>query len=419
MLQSDFPNTSALDAVLSRSGTNPLHVRILVGNDDYEDPHIRDSMARLRAHSSRWRSLETTLENDAAELTFDILHDSYPLLDRLDIFVERSFSYTSPDLQKIRSSQYPILRTVSLQDSLVFEMDLPWAQLTTLIITKDFSGGLMSYNKALRQCPALQTLQVGFLSHLELLGLRQDESPLVTLPALKNLDTAFEFPFKHLIVPRLEEAHLGVDNPTRDDQEALDGALISFQKLVLRSECALTLTSINLENIRVRGELLDLLALTQNLATLKIRAIMTLPDGEPNHEGMRTIMALFSLLQVPPDRPYLPKLRHLSIDVSKHVHWPYFPSLKKHGNLAKVLQSRWNVANDSGVEKLRTFRVGIFGQCFDDEDSGSRASPLQLDRETEEALQVLMDDGMKISISVGIKLARYGADYTRVDFGNM
>ncbi|KAF9026762.1 hypothetical protein BDZ89DRAFT_1134643 [Hymenopellis radicata] len=224
----------------------------------------------------------------------------------------------------------------------------------------------------------------------------------------------------HIVVPQLEEARLGVDYPGDYNEGVLDSTIPPFYKLVLRSNCALTITSLRLRKIPVSEDLIALLSLTQNLATLEIRARMSHLNfgGTPDAAGMKTIMTLVSMLQVT-NPPFLPKLRHLSINLSKHLDRRYFPYLEKQDKLVKALQSRWNVGSGSGVEKLRMFRFGIFAQRLDDKDSAPSDSPLELDPETEEALQVLMNDGMKISIRVYSKFARHDAEHVRVNFGNM
>ncbi|KAF9018410.1 hypothetical protein BDZ89DRAFT_1140019 [Hymenopellis radicata] len=278
-------------------------------------------------------------------------------------------------------------------------MDLPWAQLTTLIITENFKGDLIS------STPPRDIRPRGALS-------------VVPLRALKSLDTASNAVINHLMVPRLEEARLGVDYPGDYDEGFLDSTIPSFYKLVLRSNCALTITSLRLRKIPVSDDLITLLSLTKNLATLEIRAKMSHFDTTPDAVSMKTIMTLVSMLQVT-NPPFLPKLRHLSINLSKHLERRYFPYLEKQDELVKALQSRWNVGSGSGVEMLRTFRLGIFAQRLDDKDSAPSDSPLELDPETEEALQVLMNDGMKISIRVYSKFARHDAEHVRVNFGNM
>ncbi|KAF8869361.1 hypothetical protein CPB85DRAFT_1447055 [Mucidula mucida] len=131
-------------------------------------------------------------------------------------------------------------------------------------------------------------------------------------------------------------------------------------------------------------------------------------------------MTLLSKLQVTvTDVPFLPKLCHLSINLSKHMERRYFPYLEKQDELVRALQSRWHVASDSGVEKLRTFRFGISAQRLDDKNSAPSDSPFELYPETEEALQVLINDGMKISIRVYSTFARHDVDHVRVNFGSI
>ncbi|KAF9004422.1 hypothetical protein BDZ89DRAFT_1080587 [Hymenopellis radicata] len=137
-------------------------------------------------------------------------------------------------------------------------------------------------------------------------------------------------------------------------------------------------------------------------------------------------MTLLYMLKVTAsDEPFLPKLRHLSINLSKHLEMRYFPYLQHQDTLVSALQSRWNVESGSGVENLRTFRFGIFAQCLDDKKLSCRAlccdSPLKtwLYSSTEKVLQDLMDDGMKISIRVYSKFARHDAKHVRLNFGNM
>ncbi|KAF9018411.1 hypothetical protein BDZ89DRAFT_350718 [Hymenopellis radicata] len=78
VLRPTFPPTSTLDAILHRSGTHPINIRVLVGDNHYDDPHVRDLIAPIRAHSSRWRSLRATLPYFATDFTLDILQGSYP-----------------------------------------------------------------------------------------------------------------------------------------------------------------------------------------------------------------------------------------------------------------------------------------------------------------------------------------------------
>ncbi|KAF9026708.1 hypothetical protein BDZ89DRAFT_1067371 [Hymenopellis radicata] len=409
--------------MLHRSGTRPLTVRIYEYGNHVNDRHVRDFLERIRAQSWRWRALQINVPYTGFKDTLEILRGSYPLLDRLDIELSSYSSAPATEFQRTGFSQYPNLKTVVLQNPLILEMDFPWAQITTLIITECFKGDLMSYSKAFRQCPSLQTLQVDFSARHPTL---EDVSLVVPLLALKSLNTASNTVINLLEVPQLEDARLGVDYPRNHDEGVLNGTLPSFYKLVLRSKCALTITSIHLRKIRVTEDLLALLLLTTNLATLEIRAKMSHFDGTSDPVGRKTIMTLLSMLEVT-DQPFLPKLRHISINLSKHLEMRYFPYLPNQYTLVNVLQSRWNVESGSGVEKLRTFRFGIFAQCLDDKKSSLARctfrsdSPLetQLYPNTEEALQHLMDDGMKISIRVYSKFARHDAKHVRLNFGNM
>ncbi|KAF9026742.1 hypothetical protein BDZ89DRAFT_1134623 [Hymenopellis radicata] len=145
---------------------------------------------------------------------------------------------------------------------------------------------------------------------------------------------------------------------------------------------------------------------------------MSHPDATNDTLGMKTIMSFLSLLHVQSsaDLPFLPKLCHLSIGLSKHLDRIYFPYLERHDDLVKALQSRWNAGRFAGVERLQTFRFGIYAQLLDDKEAAPDASPLELSPEIEQALQVLVNDGMKISIHVYSKFARYDADHLRVNF---
>ncbi len=309
-------------------------------------------------------------------LDFGHLRGSFPRLDRLDIHVRFP-------VQTVGFVQSPNLRTLVVRHIAILEMELPWAQITTLIIARDIDRDLMSYIHALRQCPSLQTLQVEFCYPQDQLFAIEDKSFMVPLLTLRRLDIAIDHLMDHLMVPQLEELHLEVDQPSSYEAGKLSGIIHSLHKLVWRS-CALTITSLQLKKIPLSEELIAVLSLTTNLATLDIRAKMSRRDGIHDTVGEKTIMSLLAKLHVQStDPPFLPKLCHLSIGLSKHLNRVHFPYLREQDDLVKTLQSRWNEGRPAGVERLRTFRFGIYAQWLDEKHKkGDFYLPIELHLET-------------------------------------
>ncbi|KAF8997545.1 hypothetical protein BDZ89DRAFT_1122371 [Hymenopellis radicata] len=204
-LRRTSPAIPALDAMLHRSGTRPLTVR-LVTLTYSDDLNVLDFFGRIRAQSWRWRSLE--IDYSAALATAET-----------NIHVEIYLPSPLSEFQKTGFSQYPNLRTLVLRHTSIMELDLPWPQITTLIITEAFRGDLMSYIRALRSVRLCRYFRsISLLISDDLPAIR-GQSFMVPLLALKRLDLAVGHVINHLILPQLEEVRLGVDHPADYDIE--------------------------------------------------------------------------------------------------------------------------------------------------------------------------------------------------------
>ncbi|KAF9020803.1 hypothetical protein BDZ89DRAFT_1072026 [Hymenopellis radicata] len=404
----------SVGAALARSGTFPLCIEMASFKRGHESA-VQAFLERVSTQSFRWRTLKLWIGWNFFGTAFNLLRRPYPLVDRLDVDIQNAEGVSVP---QTGFSQYPSLRTIVLHDCRMITTDLPWAQITTLLISPTFvqwTRDCTSYYQVLRHCPSLQTLVTA--SELTPLLLMPDPTSTMTLKDLKCLETSFEFILDHLCLPRLEVARLstGRDQRQRDSDE-LKSMVASFEKLLRRSMCPSRLHSLYIKKIPITEELLSLLSLTQNLVTLNIRAKMVhttdLPEGDP--EAMQTITSLVDMLEVKhgEDPSFLPQLQHISISLSRHLDKYSFRYLGNQERLVRTLQSRWNVGNHPGLERLKTFEYRILAHYI---NATSFSFP-RLTSETEAALRLLEDEGMRISIRVRSKLVKSDKLYV-LDFG--
>ncbi|KAF9020794.1 hypothetical protein BDZ89DRAFT_1138438 [Hymenopellis radicata] len=157
-----------------------------------------------------------------------------------------------------------------------------------------------------------------------------------------------------------------------------------------------------------------------NLVTLNIRAKLayatTRDEPQPQREVTEIIRSLVDMLEVKygEDPSFLPQLQHISITLSRHIDKYKFPYLTDQDDLVRTLQSRWHVESHLGLARLKTFKYWISARDL----QHIPTSDCTLRPQSRDALQLLEDDGMVISIRVRSKLVRPDIPYLRVDFGH-
>ncbi|KAJ7872344.1 hypothetical protein B0H14DRAFT_186583 [Mycena olivaceomarginata] len=192
------PASDLVSTVLSRSGPCPLSI---CAADERELGGIHHFLL----HCARWEYL--TLHLDAApELVFPTIGGSVPLLRHLDIWL-----WNDMDRPIVSLREAPLLRSAILNDHAAVNIVLPWAQLTSLTLTRMW----------LHEC--IPILQKTFdLVHCELelywfYGPSPSPGAEVTLPSLESLALTDPDPeahplpssyLQHFIIPALRSLQI-------------------------------------------------------------------------------------------------------------------------------------------------------------------------------------------------------------------
>ncbi|KAJ7213730.1 hypothetical protein B0H12DRAFT_370592 [Mycena haematopus] len=154
---------------LKRSRSCPLSIELDARRDGLDLMKVLTSVA---AHRTRLEHLKLVLYPDG----LPFLERSMPLLRHLDLDLRNDFSYA---FTPVSFCEFPLLRSVRLNDTATSWVTLPWAQLTSIAL----------YQMTIPECvPILQ--QTSNLTHCELdLGYSKsfNHDIVIALPCLQSL----------------------------------------------------------------------------------------------------------------------------------------------------------------------------------------------------------------------------------------
>jgi hypothetical protein len=294
-------------------------------------------------------------------------HHSFPLLRKisLDIHDKRTYRDQLPEAVIVQNS--PFLREVHISTLPEVKFDIPWNQLTTLVI---------SYNVELMNCVSLLR-DIPRLAHLVAHTAPTATTPItvaspLTLNHLESLTSSISL-LEHLTLPRLERLTV---------KELVAGQQTTFEPFISRSACV-NLIYFSPHMIRVPARtLLACLRVTPSVEELELRWGGPQP-GE-----------LFGLLQ---KESILPRLTNLQF------HGPRM-SVGDYSNLLATVRTRrapFAPAFDRTVLDSLTLELGLYSNHLYE----PRTSTLF-------QLQAFAADGMRIKLTMSGK----SSSSTRVVF---
>ncbi|THU82814.1 hypothetical protein K435DRAFT_441382 [Dendrothele bispora CBS 962.96] len=363
-----------LDLVLWRVGANVRH-----GVDRHA---ILDGMLRPASH--RWRSLVLrdcrngeTLWSQITDLT----SLEYLRVTIEDLMLALDASPALRQTPRLRSLQLSLESRSEVPISTAPLQAFPWAQLITLKLTSMDSP---RYFNVLRGCVHLTKLEL--IMYTYDYSLSHDDPPsddgtdVVTLDHLNDLkfgteDFGYELRpllvegFSRMTTPALKHLTISCSKPDMEwssDPECIDHKsytcwpLDVFSKFAQRSGC--TLTSLCIDSPITASECLSLLRIFPDLRELDIREPFSSPRGpdfpwktitDDFLKGLRTTHTTDSLFKDRTTIPWVPRLLHLSLHVTKPTFRP--------GTLNEMVRSRWipdpAFSSEIGVACLRSIKL--------------------------------------------------------------
>ncbi|KAJ7263706.1 hypothetical protein C8J57DRAFT_418438 [Mycena rebaudengoi] len=317
----DDSSVEILKLWLLRAGSLPLDYSFHCGNPSQASSVIEISIL----HSHRWQNVSFKLPI-ACFSTLDMRHHSFPILRKisLDIHDKRSYRDQLPDAVIVQNS--PSLREVHISTFPEVKFDIPWNQLTTLVIS--YNVQLMDCISTLRDIPGL----VHLVAHIAPTTTTPIPiaSPL-TLNHLESLTSSISL-LEHLTLPRLERLTV---------KEFVTGQQTTFQPFISRSACVnLIYLSLHMTPVPARA-LLACLRVTPSVEELELRWGGPQP-GE-----------LFTLLQ---KESILPRLTSLRFHGARMFVGDY-------SNLLATLRARrapFEPASDRTVLDSLTLELGLY-----------------------------------------------------------
>ncbi|KAJ7486631.1 hypothetical protein FB451DRAFT_1227677 [Mycena latifolia] len=182
---------------LDRSGVLPLSVSVVLSRTWTREDDALPLLTGLMSVSRRWQHMQFYLWSHRALRAFKNLRpDDVPMLQSLTMHgSDQRSSWGMPNLDEdpdpMESYEFlsflntPNLRNVSIPGGRdMHTLPLSWAHLRSLAI--DRTQGSISYNAAcaiLRQCPALETCELG----LRFIDPAADNATTISLPRLRHL----------------------------------------------------------------------------------------------------------------------------------------------------------------------------------------------------------------------------------------
>ncbi|KAJ7280368.1 hypothetical protein C8J57DRAFT_1220843 [Mycena rebaudengoi] len=201
-----------IDAWLSRSGACPLELDIFVGSQNIE-PADPEQLFKKHSHHLQ------TVRIAAPQTLIPLLLDGAPLLHDLTLW---KWPYSSRILDaasgpRLTMRSLPSLRQLSGPHSTLYNLDIPWHQLTHLNIGhSDDKGSAHSNLQILSRCPGLRSCNLG-LEYPYSVSLVAAQPPLL-LPYLETLAVDgrtgdLDQFFSSLVLPQLRNLTCGAGTP--------------------------------------------------------------------------------------------------------------------------------------------------------------------------------------------------------------
>ncbi|KAJ7871876.1 hypothetical protein B0H14DRAFT_202570 [Mycena olivaceomarginata] len=161
-----------IDLWLERSCSFPLSIRLDM--DDNEGVYVSKALSSIIAHHSRWEYLKLVPRGISRDtLGFPATEGSMPLLHHLHLELDAA------TINPVAFRELPLLRSAVLNDIAASLIVLPWRQLTSLALRRNF---LPECAPVLKQTPNL----VHCTLHLFFTYLPYDHSDII-LPCLESL----------------------------------------------------------------------------------------------------------------------------------------------------------------------------------------------------------------------------------------
>ncbi|KAJ6547041.1 hypothetical protein B0H19DRAFT_1163640 [Mycena capillaripes] len=177
---------------LSRSRGCPLSIHII------EDNFIYEIITTAVLHRARWEHIILKI----SPVHLPVIDGPMPLLRHIDLYFE---DYPPTPMEAVAFRESPLLRTAILDDVAASLVILPWAQLTSLTLTRVYP----------HECIPILTQTSNLVNcKLSLYASDSDSLPDVGLPCLKSLvlDDPGPFPvtgyFETFIVPALRHLQI-------------------------------------------------------------------------------------------------------------------------------------------------------------------------------------------------------------------
>ncbi|KAJ7896133.1 hypothetical protein B0H13DRAFT_2523441 [Mycena leptocephala] len=306
----DDSSVEILKLWLLRAGSLPLDYSFHCENPSRASSVIEISIL----HSHRWQDVSFKLPIVCFS-TLSMRHHSFPLLRKisLDIHDKRTYRDQLPEAVIVQNS--PFLREVHISTLPEVKFDIPWNQLTTLVI---------SYNVELMNCVSLLR-DIPRLAHLVAHTAPTATTPItvaspLTLNHLESLASSISL-LEHLTLPRLERLTV---------KELVAGQQTTFEPFISRSACV-NLIYFSLHMIRVPARtLLACLRVTPSVEELELRWGGPQP-GE-----------LFGLLQ---KESILPRLTNLQFHGARM-------SVGDYSNLLATVRARRGRSRPHSIERF-------------------------------------------------------------------